>query len=199
MVKRQRADMKDKKMTADIDLETVLKKGSLSTEIEHERAIVLQRQLRLLEKEHPELGVKRKELRTLIKGYEDKYWTGENISEELIVKSDAAEILVEKERQFLARRKDLIRVKLKELSLSQKQFGIILGHSSATYVSELINGICAFSIRDLVLIHAMLKIDFNDLIPTSAIETEKEKVVATVHEVKPNLKINEDTLELVCA
>jgi hypothetical protein len=45
----------------------------------------------------------------------------------------------------------------------------------------------------------MLKIDFNDLIPTSAIGTEKEKVVATVHELKPNLKINEDTLELVCA
>jgi hypothetical protein len=128
MAKRQGADMKDKKMSTDIDLDTLLKKGSLSSEIEHERAIVLQRQLRLLEKEHPELGAKRKELRALIKGYEDKYWNGEDISEELIVKSDAAEILVEKEREFLARRKDIIREKLKELSLSQKQFGMILGH-----------------------------------------------------------------------
>src|SRR3978361_1789099 len=108
MAKRQGADMKDKKMSTDIDLDTLLKKGSLSSEIEHERAILLQRQLRLLEKEHPELGTKRKELRALIKGYEDKYWNGEDISEGLIVKSDAAEILVEKERQFLGHRKDLI-------------------------------------------------------------------------------------------
>lgn len=191
--------MKQKTTNIQVDLDTLLKKGKLTSEGEHERALMLHRKLRLMLKEYPELSVKRSALRELIKAYEGTHWTDEDVTQELVNESDAAEVLVEQERQFLVRRKEIIRGKLKELKLTQKEFGKILGHSSATYISELINGIYAFSLRDLILIHALLKIDFEDLIPTAVIASEKEKVVTTIHQVRPDIKINQETLELLPA
>ncbi|MDO3641770.1 helix-turn-helix transcriptional regulator [Mucilaginibacter sp. L3T2-6] len=189
--------MKHEKLNIQTDLDFLLKKGKINSEVEHERAIMFHRQLRLLVKEHPELTSKRTALQQLIKSYEKENWEYETISDELIAESDAAEAIIEKESMFFTKRKELIKDKLKELSLTQKDFGKILGHSSKSYISELINGACSFSMRDVVLIHALLKIGFDDLIPTTRLALEKDQVVATIHKINPDLKINEETLELV--
>ena len=191
--------MKTKTTNIQVDLDYLFRKGKLTSEVEHERALMLHRKLRLMVKEYPELSVKRTALRELIKAYEGTHWSDADVLHELVNESDAAEVLVEQERQFLVRRKEIIRGKLKELKLTQKEFGKILGHLSATYISELINGLCAFSLRDLILIHALLKIDFEDLIPTAVIASEKEKVVTTIHEIRPDIQINQETLELLLA
>jgi transcriptional regulator with XRE-family HTH domain len=188
--------MKSAKVNIQADLDAILKNGKIVSEIDHERAMMYHRQLRLMVKEHPELAAKRTALRTLIKAYDEQNWVNEDVSNELIIESDAAEALIENERLFFTRRKELIKQKLKELSLTQKELGTILGHSSKSYMSELMNGVCAFSMHDLILIRALLKIGFDDLIPTAPLALEKEKVVAAVHKIKPDLKVNEETLEL---
>ena len=191
--------MKSTKLNIAADLDFILKAGIISSEIEHERAVMFYHQLRLIVPKHPELTDKLSALEGLIQSYEEKNWSGEDIPDALIAESDAAEVAVDQERIFLTRRKELIKQKLKELSLTQKELGTILGHSSKSYMSELINGVCAFSMRDLILIRALLKIDFDDLIPTAPLVMEKEKVVATVHRIKPDLKVNEETLELAAS
>jgi len=188
--------MKSAKLNIQADLDAILKSGKIVSEIDHERAIMYHRQLRLMIKEHPELAAKRIALRALIKAYDEQNWVNEDVSNELIIESDAAEALIENERLFFTRRKELIKQKLKALSLTQKELGTILGHSSKSYMSELMNGVCAFSMHDLILIRALLKIGFDDLIPTAPLALEKEKVVAAVHKIKPDLKVNEETLEL---
>jgi transcriptional regulator with XRE-family HTH domain len=188
--------MKSAKLNMQADLDAILKSGKIVSEIDHERAIMYHRQLRLMIKEHPELAAKRIALRALIKAYDEQNWVNEDVSNELIIESDAAEALIENERLFFTRRKELIKQKLKALSLTQKELGTILGHSSKSYMSELMNGVCAFSMHDLILIRALLKIGFDDLIPTAPLALEKEKVVAAVHKIKPDLKVNEETLEL---
>jgi len=76
--------------------------------------------------------------------------------------------------------------------------GKILEHKSVSYISELINGVNAFTTHDLVVIHLLLKIDFNDLIPTVLNAGEREKLARAVHELNnPKLKINEHSFELI--
>jgi hypothetical protein len=45
----------------------------------------------------------------------------------------------------------------------------------------------------------LLRIDFEDLISTAVIASEKEKVVTTINQVRPDIKINQETLELLPA
>ena len=62
----------------DTQLDYILKQGKILNELELERALVIDRKLRLLLKEHPELSQKRKELRTIIKNYEDFKWNSKS-------------------------------------------------------------------------------------------------------------------------
>lgn len=79
------------------------------SEVEHERALMLHCELRLMVKDYPELSAKHTALHELIKAYEGTHWSDEDVAQELVNESDAAEVLVEQERRFLARRKELIR------------------------------------------------------------------------------------------
>ena len=47
---------------------------------------------------------------------------------------------------------------LKELNLTQQDLGTILSHGK-TYISELVNGISPFVMRDLIIIHKVLDIN----------------------------------------
>lgn len=88
-------------MKTQIDLKQLLKKGHITDEIGLERAMILDRKLRLLVKENPELAKERKQLRAIIKDYENKNWSGNSlISDEKIQESDFAEIIAEQERKF---------------------------------------------------------------------------------------------------
>jgi hypothetical protein len=83
-------------------LEKILNKQTISNEFELEHALILERKLRLLTKENPELVAKRESIRNLIKKYEKEHWNKDSvITEEKINESDVAEIYAEKEREFL--------------------------------------------------------------------------------------------------
>lgn len=176
----------------------ILQKGSISNELELEKALIIERKLRLLAKENPELAENRAQLRTIIKEYEQSNWSADSIiSDKKIQESDTAEILAEQERIFLANRKKIIKTKLTELGINQQELGQILGHSKS-YISELINGINPFNLKDLIIIHKLFNIKLEDLIPTTIPQKESEKIKSTILKInKPKLKLRKEDLVLI--
>ena len=145
--------------------ESILRRGYISNELELERAFIIERKLRLMSSENSKYKEIRKQLRSIIKEYETKNWSNDSIiTEEKLKESDYAELLAEKERLFLAKRKEIIRAKLVELNLNQQDLGKILNHSKS-YISELMNGIYPFTRKDLLIIHRLLDIKIEDLMP----------------------------------
>lgn len=75
----------------------IIKKGSISNELELEEAFILERKMRLMLKENPELSESRKQLREIIRKYEDENWNKDSeISDAQIEESDLAEFVVER-------------------------------------------------------------------------------------------------------
>ncbi|MDZ7777004.1 MAG: helix-turn-helix transcriptional regulator [Bacteroidales bacterium] len=74
------------------------------------------------------------------------------ISDSQVENSDKAEEIVNYEQKFIDKRKDSIRKKLKQYDMTQQDLGVILGHPKS-YMSELINGVSQFTLKDLVIIH----------------------------------------------
>lgn len=173
----------------------IIKKGSISSELELERALIIERKLRLLVSENPEYKEIRSQLRSIIKEYEKNNWSEDSIiSEEKLQESDSAEFTAENERQFLTKRKEIIKSKLTELGLNQQDLGLILNHSKS-YMSELINGINPFAIKDLIIIHKLFKIKLEELIPTTIPQKETERIKTSILKVnKPKLKLEKTDL-----
>src|SRR5690606_36389249 len=147
-------------MKTEFEISELIEKGKILNELDFERAMIADRKLRVLSKENPKFKTVRKKLRDLIEQYENQNWSAESkISEKKLRESDVAELIAEKERLFVQRRKELIRKKLKTLNLTQQDFGKVLGHQSKSYMSELINGVSPFSLKDLIVINRILKID----------------------------------------
>ncbi|MER3374021.1 MAG: helix-turn-helix domain-containing protein [Allomuricauda sp.] len=186
-------------MKTQFDIKEILKIGEIQNELDLERALIADRKLRVLSKEDPKLKVVRDKLRDLIKAYEDKNWSpGSRIPEKRLKESDMAEAIAEKERLFIEKRKDLIRSKLKKYGLSQQEFGTILGHRNKSYISELMNGVSPFTLRDLIVINRLLKIDLTDLVPTFLPYGERAKIKATIQKLEnPKLKLNNEDFVLV--
>ncbi|MFI5139203.1 MAG: transcriptional regulator [Sphingobacteriales bacterium] len=179
-------------MDLQVGLKKLLRKGELSTELDFQRASVIDRQMRLLVKEFPELTEDRQQLRALLKAYEDKHWVEQDVTDEKVRESDLAEHFAEQERVFLEKRKNAIKSKLKEKGLTQKDLGVILGHSSATYMSELMNGINPFTLNDLIVIHHLLNIELENLIPTILSGQVRTRVLGTISKLNnPLLKLSE--------
>lgn len=176
----------------------ILQKGSISNELELEEALIIERKLRILAKENPELAESRTQLRNIIKVYENTNWSYDSIiTDKKIQESDAAEILAEQERLFLANRKIKIKTKLTDLGINQQDLGIILGHSKS-YISELINGISPFSLKDLIVIHKLFNIKLEDLIPTMIPQKESDKIKSSILKInKPKLKLEKKDLVLL--
>ena len=160
-----------------LDIEKIIGNGEIKTELELERASIAERKLRVLSKKDASLKTKRKKLRTLIEKYESKHWKNANsISENKIKSSINAESIANSEFDFISKRKKLIKSKLKSLGINQQEFGKILGHDSKSYMSELMNGISPFSLKDLIIISKLLRINLSKLIPTQIDEIEKTKI-----------------------
>ncbi len=185
-------------MKTQFDVESFLEKGKIQNELDFERALIADRKLRVLAKQNPELKTTRKKLRDLMETYENKAWSSNSeISEDKLKESDWAERIAEKERVFIHNRKKLIKSKLKELGLSQQEFGVILGHDSKSYMSELMNGVRPFSLKDLVVISQLLKIDLTDLVPTFLPLKERIKIKSSIQKLdNPKLSLSEDDFAL---
>ena len=175
----------------------ILKKGSISNELELEEAFILERKMRLMLKENPELSESRKQLRAIIKEYENKKWSKDSkISDAQIEVSDLAEKLAEDERKFLAKRKESIKDQLIKLGINQQDLGTILGHSKS-YISELMNGVNPFHLKDLIIIYNLFKIPLEKLIPTNISQKESERINETIKKInKPKMKLANKSFEL---
>lgn len=186
-------------METQFDIKELLKKGEIKNELEFERALIADRKLRILAKKDSSLKKLRLQLRNLIENYESRNWSEDSkISNKKILESDVAELIAENERLFIQRRKDIIREKLKNLGITQQDFGVLLGHRSKSYISELMNGISPFSLRDLIVINRLLKIDLTDLVPTFLPQDERIKIKSSIEEIdNPNLKLSKEDFELV--
>jgi antitoxin component HigA of HigAB toxin-antitoxin module len=179
-------------MDLQVNLKKILRKGAISNELEFQKASIIDRRMRLLVKEFPELSDDREQLRALLKAYEDKHWVGQEITDKKVQESDLAGHFAEQERAFLDKRKNAIKSKLKEVGITQKQLGDILGHTSATYMSELMNGINPFTLNDLIVIHQLLNIELESLIPTILSQQVRSRVLGTISKLKnPKLKLIE--------
>ena len=176
----------------------ILQKGSISNELELEKALIIERKLRLMVKENPGLSVSRNQLRTIIKDYENLNWSKNSIiSDEKIKESELAELIAEKERKFLTTRKETIKSKLVELGINQQDLGIILGHSKS-YISELINGINPFNLKDLIIIHNLFNIKLEGLIPTTIPQKESKRIKSSILKINnPKLKLAKEELMLL--
>ncbi|MDT7827171.1 helix-turn-helix transcriptional regulator [Pricia sp. S334] len=185
-------------MQTQFDISELIEAGEIKNEFDFERAMIADRKLRVLSKEHPKFRSVRKKLRDLIEEYENKNWSASlKISNKKLRESDLAETIAEKERLFIQRRKELIRKKLKNLDLTQQDFGKILGHRNKSYISELMNGVSPFSLKDLILINRLLKVDLTDLVPTFLPQSDRTKIMTAIKELdNPKLKLNKDDLAI---
>lgn len=185
-------------MNTQFDIEKVLGSGKIQSELEYERALIADRKLRTLSKENTRLKPLRKKLRDLIEKYENKNWSSQsNIDEEKVHENDLAELIAEKERQFIQKRKELIRAKLKKTGITQQELGIILDHSSKTYMSELMNGLSPFTLNDLIIIHRLLKIELQYLIPTTLPQKQRLKIKSSIEKIGANkLKLSATDFDL---
>lgn len=172
-------------MQTDFDINKAIKQGKIQNELDFERALIADRRLRLLSKENPEYLPVREKLRGLIEAWENMHWSGASeISDEKIKESDLAGSIAESERQFIEKRKNLIRAQLKSLNLSQQALGTLLGHKNKSYISELMNGITPFSIKDLIVINRLLKIDLTDLIPVFLSQNEQLRIKTSLEKLE---------------
>ena len=185
-------------MNTQFNIEEILELGEIQNALDFERALIADRKLRVLSKENPKYKTLRRKLRDLIEDYESKNWSSASrITDKKLKESDLAEAIAEKERQFIEIRKELIKSKLKRLNVTQQDFGKILGHKSKSYMSELMNGINPFSLRDLIIINRLLKIDLTDLVPTFLPQTDRNKIKSSIEKLEnPKLKLSQDDFAL---
>ncbi len=164
---------------------------TLENEYDLEKASLLERKLRLMIKENPDLKPIRNKLRKLIAEYEEREWSEvDKISDSKINESDKAEQIVNFEQKFIQNRKEAIRKKLKEHDMTQQDLGIILSHPKS-YMSELINGVSQFTLKDLVIIHRILGISLSILIPTFLQSDTRNKVRESLLKLnKPKLRLS---------
>ena len=103
-------------MKTQLDITQLIEAGKIQNELDFERALIADRKLRVLSKENSKYKTLQKKLRDLIEQYENQNWSAETkISDKKLRESDVAELIAEKERLFIQRRKELIRKKLKNL------------------------------------------------------------------------------------
>lgn len=196
MVKKARFyQLKYVNMKEQVDLKNILKAGKLTNELDLERALILDRKLRLLVKDDQELLISRKKLRSIIKQYEKTNWSKESEIDDLKIKeSNIAEFIAEQERMFLEIRKNTIKDKLDKLEITQQDLGKILGHGK-TYMSELMNGVSPFSMRDLIILHRLFEIKLEKLISTTISEKDRVRIKASLTELnKTQLKLEKEDL-----
>ncbi len=166
------------------DINNILKLDELKNEFEFEKATSIYDRLRWMVKEDKSLEPIKQHLKSLIKHYEKTYWSDETrISDEQIKESDLAEKIVGSESEFIQKRKELIKDKLKENGITQQDLAKILGHRS-NYMSELINGVRPFSRDDIIVLHRLFNIDFKYLVPPFLKSEVTNHIKLTIRELK---------------
>ncbi len=178
-----------------MDIREVMNIEKLENEYDLHKASLLERKLRIMIVENPDLIPIRNKLRDLIKDYEDRNWKNfDKITDSQVEYSDKAGAIVDYEQKFIQKRKESIKRKLKEFDMTQQDLGMLLGHPKS-YMSELINGVSQFSLKDLIIIHRILGINLNTLIPTSLQSDTRDKLTESIKKLnKTKLRLKKITL-----
>lgn len=178
-----------------LKIQDIFKIDKLESSYDFEKAALLDKKLRLMADENPSLKAARRKLRDLMNEFEERVWSDtEKISDVMVEDSDQAEKIVERERLFIKQRKNTILKKLKSYDMTQQELGTLLGHSKS-YMSELMNGVSQFSMKDIVIIHRLFSISLNKLVPTGLHAKTREKINKTILKLnKPKLKIKKNLL-----
>ncbi len=176
-----------------IDIREIKNVEELQSEYDLEKASLLARKLRWMIQDDPSLKPVRDKVLKLMEDYENKHWNNvELISDKQLEESDKAEDIIQKEIEFYNKRKEIIRSNLKEYDMNQQELGSLLGHSKS-YISELVNGVSNFSMKDIVLIHRIFKISFDELIPTFIESETRDEIRRNIHKLnKPKLKLSKE-------
>lgn len=179
-------------MKTEFNIDSIIKKGLIENELDYDRALIADRNLRLLSKEDAHFKTLRSKLRSIIEQYESAEWSDvDKIDDQKLIESDKSEYIAEQERLFIENRKNIIREKMKEADLTQENLASILGHKSKTHMSELMNGIKPFTIRDLVIINRVFNIDMDILIPRFLSTKDQVKVKDALGKLnKPGVKLS---------
>lgn len=195
MVKKKRIH---RIMKTHFDIEKIVENGIITNELDYDRALIADRKLRLLAKESLHFKKLRAKLRDIIERYEISEWSDIDKTDDFkLSESSKSEHIAELERIFIENRKQAIRRKLKELDLTQENLALILGHKSKTHMSELMNGIKPFTLKDLIIINRLLKIDIAVLIPVFLSKEDQVKVKEAVIKLdKPKVRLSSDDLVL---
>lgn len=186
-------------MKTHFDIEKIVEKGIITNELDYDRALIADRKLRLLAKESLHFKNLRTKLRDIIERYEISEWSDiTKIDDSKLSESAKSEHIAELERLFIETRKQAIRKKLKELDLTQENLALILGHKSKTHMSELMNGIKPFTLKNLIIINRLLKINIAVLIPVFLSKEDQVKVKEAVIKLdKPKVRLTSDDF-VVC-
>jgi len=186
-------------MKTNFDIEQLIGAGAIASELDYERAMIADRKLRLLAKDNLHFKNLRKKLRDLIEAYETKAWSDPaGISAQQLAESELAEKAAEEERLFIETRKTRIRQRMKTFDLTQENLGVLLGHRSKTHMSELMNGIKPFTLKDLVIISKLLQIDIRELVPVYLSKEDQQKIRSAVIALnKPGIRLSENGLALI--
>lgn len=108
-----------------------------------------------------------------------------------------AEMVAELERLFIQQRRELILRKLKRFNLKQQDLGKLLGYQSKSYISEKMNGISPFTLKDLVVINRVLRIDLSHLVPPFLSEEDSAKLKDAIKELdNPKLRLSKNDFAL---
>ena len=196
MVKKKRLH---RIMKTHFDIEDIVQKGLINNELDYDRALIADRKLRLLAKEDLHFKNLRSKLRDIIEKYENSEWSDVyKVDDCKIIESEKTEHIAELERQFIENRKQVIRKKIKEFDLTQENLALILGHKSKTHMSELMNGIKPFTLRDLIVINRLFKIEIDLLIPMFLSKEDQKRIKEAVIKLdKPNVRLTSEDL-VVC-
>lgn len=179
-------------MKTHFDIEQLIEKGIISNELDYERALIADKKLRLLSKENDYFKKLRNKLRNIIEIYEATSWSDvDAVTEEQISENEQAEKIANSESSFIEHRKKAIKIRLKELDLTQENLAFLLGHKSKTHMSELMNGIKPFTLKDLILINRILEIELSVLVPNFLSVNDHQRLKDSVQILnKPNLKFS---------
>ena len=74
---------------------------------------------------------------------------------------------------------------------------LLLGHRSKTHMSELINGIKPFTLKDLIIINRILKVEITKLVPVYLSKEDQIKINEAIRKLnKPKIELTSDVLTL---
>lgn len=181
--------------TSKFELDNIMSITILNSELEVEQASSLISKFKWMQKENETLKPLRKHLVSLIEGYENEHWSNvDEITNEQVEKSDNAEWFIENHNLFTQRRKEIIRVSLKERNLKQKDLAHILGRS-VSYLSEQLNGVRQFSNNDIKILKRTFKIPLAELFDLYMEEEVRNRVKEVIKKYPDaNLELNKEDL-----